>query len=96
MHKKIPFLEKKAAVPGNKAEAVKAEYVKEGAAAMNRETKENLKAEFLPENQVAGLYPSPRLAQAYVIWQTYGAVYNPSEGLEKGTLFPELYSPYPY
>lgn len=36
-----------------------------------------------------------RLAQAYVPWQRYGVTFNPREALEKGTLFPELYRPYP-
>lgn len=50
------------------------------------------------EAQAAGLHPQPglRLAQAYVPWQRYGRVFSPPEALEKGTLFPELYSPYPY
>lgn len=43
-----------------------------------------------------GLLPPPRLARAYVIWQKYGPIFNPSEALEKGTVFPDLYSPYTY
>jgi hypothetical protein len=39
---------------------------------------------------------SVQLAQAYIPWQCYGATYSPKEALEKGTLFPELYRPYPY
>ncbi len=39
---------------------------------------------------------SVQLAQAYVPWQRYGVTYSPQEALEKGTLFPELYRPYPY
>lgn len=46
--------------------------------------------------QTEGLYPPARLAQAYVIWQKYGRTFTPAEALEKGTLFPDLYSPYPY
>ncbi len=46
--------------------------------------------------QATGLYPPPRLAMAYVIWQKYGPVFNPAEALEKGTVFPELYQPYQY
>ena len=49
-----------------------------------------------PDLQAEGIYPPPRLAQAYVIWQKYGAIFSPAEALEKGTIFPELYSPYPY
>lgn len=41
-------------------------------------------------------YPPVQLAQAYVPWQRYGKTYSPGEALEKGTLFPELYSHYPY
>lgn len=45
----------------------------------------------------ADAYVAPvRLAQAYVPWQRYGVIYSPPEALEKGTLFPELYFPYPY
>lgn len=50
----------------------------------------------VPEAQLTAYYPPVGLAQAYVLWQRYGKVYSPSEALEKGTLFPELYSPYPY
>ena len=34
------------------------------------------------------------LARAYVPFQRFGARFSPEEGLRKGTLFPELYSPY--
>ncbi|MCL5058476.1 MAG: spore coat associated protein CotJA [Actinobacteria bacterium] len=37
-----------------------------------------------------------RLARAYVPCQRYGPAYSPREALERGTLFPDLYSPYPY
>ena len=47
-----------------------------------------------PDFQAEGIYPPARLAQAYVLWQKYGAIFSPAEALEKGTLFPELYSPY--
>lgn len=58
---------------------------------------EEVKAEAAaPDFQAAGFYPTPRLAQAYVIWQKYGPIFSPAEALEKGTIFPELYSPYPY
>ena len=46
--------------------------------------------------QATALFPSVRLAQAFVIWQKYGRTFSPAEALEKGTLFPDLYSPYPY
>jgi hypothetical protein len=34
------------------------------------------------------------LARAYVPFQRLHQVFTPSEALEKGTLFPELYMPY--
>lgn len=54
------------------------------------------KSQTSEELQAEGLYPPARLAQAYVIWQKYGRTFTPAEALEKGTLFPELFSPYPY
>ena len=45
--------------------------------------------------QAAWFYPSLPLAQAFVIWQKYGQTYSPAEALQKGTIFPELYRPYP-
>ncbi len=41
-------------------------------------------------------YPGMELARAYMPIQRYGPTYRPSEALEKGTLFPELYRPYSY
>ena len=35
-----------------------------------------------------------RLATAYVPFQILNQVYNQREALQRGTLFPELYSPY--
>lgn len=35
-----------------------------------------------------------RLAAAYVPFQKFCGTYPPIEGLDKGTIFPELYSPY--
>ncbi|MDQ0286615.1 hypothetical protein J2Z49_001729 [Desulfofundulus luciae] len=49
-----------------------------------------------PVAHTTAFYPPLRLAQAYVPPQRYGRTYSPAEALEKGTLFPELYSPYPY
>ena len=54
------------------------------------------KSQTAEDPQAEGLYPPARLAQAYVIWQKYGRTFTPAEALGKGTLFPELYSPYPY
>lgn len=35
-----------------------------------------------------------RLAAAYVPYQKLCTIFTPLEGLKRGTLFPELYSPY--
>lgn len=55
-----------------------------------------VKSQAAEELQAEGLYPPTRLAQAYVIWQKYRHIFTPAEALKKGTLFQELYSPYPY
>jgi hypothetical protein len=62
----------------------------------NEPAAESVKAEAAQGVQATGFYPPVRLAQAYVIWQKYGPTFSPAEALEKGTLFPDLYSPYPY
>lgn len=62
----------------------------------NEPAAKNVKPEAAQGIQATGFYPPGRLAQAYVIWQKYGPTFSPAEALEKGTLFPELYSPYPY
>jgi hypothetical protein len=38
--------------------------------------------------------PMPRLATAYVPFQYLNSVYPPMQGLERGTIFPELDRPY--
>ncbi len=38
---------------------------------------------------------SPQLAQTYTPYQVYSGIFPPMEGLNKGTVFPELYRPYP-
>lgn len=40
--------------------------------------------------------PMPMYATAYVKFQKLNTLYNPAEGLDKGTIFPELYFPYKY
>lgn len=46
--------------------------------------------------QAEGLfYQQNCLAMAFVIWQKYGRTFTPAEGLQKGTIFPDLYRPYP-
>lgn len=37
-----------------------------------------------------------RLARAYVPMQIYARRFSPMEGLQRGTIFPELVSPYPH
>ncbi|BAF58365.1 MAG: spore coat associated protein CotJA [Pelotomaculum sp.] len=60
-------------------------------------TAEEIKTEAIaPGVHAEGFYPPARLARAYVIWQKYGPTFSPAEALEKGTLFPDLYSPYPF
>ncbi|MBM7855649.1 hypothetical protein JOC37_002054 [Desulfohalotomaculum tongense] len=39
-------------------------------------------------------YPLQCLGYAHIPWQVYGRTYSPCEAQKKGTLFPELYSPY--
>jgi hypothetical protein len=39
-------------------------------------------------------YPLQCLGYAYIPWQRYGRTYPAREALKKGTMFPELYSPY--
>ncbi|MGI6515123.1 MAG: spore coat associated protein CotJA [Syntrophomonadales bacterium] len=36
----------------------------------------------------------PELARAFIKIQEYTKRYSPMEGLQKGTIFPELYMPY--
>ncbi|AEG59010.1 spore coat associated protein CotJA [Desulforamulus ruminis] len=43
-----------------------------------------------------GMQPGLELARAYVPIQQFGAVFNCSEALKRGTLFPDLYRPCPY
>ncbi len=62
----------------------------------NRQSDEIKAESAAPEIQTEGIFPQARLAQAYVIWQRYGPIFSPAEALEKGTIFPELFSPYPF
>ena len=39
--------------------------------------------------------PDFKLARAYVPFQVFGKIYEPMKALLKGTIFPELYDPYP-
>lgn len=40
-------------------------------------------------------FPKLRLATAYIPPQPYGKQFKPDEALKKGTLWPDLYFPYP-
>jgi hypothetical protein len=40
-------------------------------------------------------YNNRKLARAYVPIQQYGRIFSPEEALMKGTLFPDLWRPYP-
>lgn len=46
------------------------------------------------------IYPvlpkDPMLARAYIAYQNFNTVYPPMEGLNKGTIFPELTGLYDY
>ena len=47
---------------------------------------------------MGAMVPCPEdceLARAYVPIQRYNKQYSPEDGLERGTIFPELYRPYP-
>jgi len=48
-----------------------------------------------PPQFPSGPLPTLQLAHAYVPWQYLGQIFSPAEGLAKGTIFPELVSPYP-
>lgn len=50
---------------------------------------------FPPQTPAGMVYPNLELARAYVPIQTFGPTYSLPEALDKGTLFPELYRPYP-
>ncbi|SHI59550.1 spore coat associated protein CotJA [Lutispora thermophila] len=39
--------------------------------------------------------PGFKLARAYVPFQVMDKIYEPWKGLMRGTIFPELYDPYP-
>lgn len=41
-------------------------------------------------------YPGMELARAYFVIQRFGPLYDFARALDTGTLFPELYRPYPY
>jgi len=39
--------------------------------------------------------PGCKLARAYIPFQIMDKIYEPWKGLMRGTIFPELYDPYP-
>ncbi len=47
----------------------------------------------VPQGNIPCL-PMPKLATAYVPFQYLNCVYPPMQGLERGTIFPELDRPY--
>jgi len=49
-----------------------------------------------PEVQYYPEIPPLELATAYVPPQVLGRTFTPAEAVQYGTLFPELYRPYPY
>ncbi|AEE92007.1 conserved protein of unknown function [Tepidanaerobacter acetatoxydans Re1] len=42
-----------------------------------------------------GLLAAYKLAEVYIPIQVYGETFDPKAALMRGTLFPELYRPYP-
>lgn len=46
-------------------------------------------------NIMPSMGPGFRLARAYVPFQVFGKIFEPQKALMKGTIFPELYDPYP-
>lgn len=69
----------------------------------NKNLKDQAKAQAAPNQNVESLgyysgmpYPGMELARCYVVIQRLGTVYPPDKALEAGTIFPELYRPYPY
>lgn len=48
-----------------------------------------------PNQPIAPNLPNMRLARAYIPFQVYTKSFPPREALERGTMFPELYSPWP-
>ncbi len=48
-----------------------------------------------PDVPPGPVYPGYELARAYIPIQRFGQTYSLPEALEKGTLFPELWRPYP-
>lgn len=48
-----------------------------------------------PDCVIVPFPPSSKLARAYFIFQKYTTSFPPKEALYKGTMFPDLYSPWP-
>ena len=47
------------------------------------------------QNNIQGSFPQNAMfGHAYVMNQTLTKTYSPEEGLKKGAIFPELFSPY--
>lgn len=58
---------------------------------MQHHMNEQCMPECIPQEEVI---QNVRLAEAYVPWQKMCSIFSPIESLKRGTVFPELYSPY--
>ena len=58
---------------------------------MQHHMNEQCMPECVPQEEVI---QNVRLAAAYVPWQKMCSTFSPLEALKRGTIFPELYSPY--
>lgn len=47
------------------------------------------------EYSIPYMGPQFKLARAYIPYQVFGKAYEPMKALMRGTIFPELYEPYP-
>ncbi|MGE5627173.1 MAG: spore coat associated protein CotJA [Solirubrobacterales bacterium] len=58
---------------------------------MQHHINEQCMQECIPQEEVI---QNVRLAAAYVPWQKMCSIFSPIEALKRGTVFPELFSPY--
>ena len=54
----------------------------------------NAEVPITPEFSIPVMPKDPQLATAYVPYQVMCKIFEPMKGLMKGTIFPELFSPY--
>lgn len=83
-------------VPAQAAEAQADAAPEEPGSSAEEERVKPLPGTEYPPEVPGPVLPGMELARAYVLYQRYGPTYPPREALEKGTLFPDLYRPYPY